>query len=108
MGTPAPKTTEPIPAPKKGGVTAAPAMIVVNVPVDATITIDGTPTKSTSAVRVFATPRLAPGSVYYYNVTAQVVRDGKTLTATEKIAVEAGPTRSFSLNPTQAPVVASK
>ena len=103
-----PPKTEPIPPPKKGGVTALPATIVVNVPADAKVTIDGTPTKSTSAVRVFATPELAPGAVYYYTVTAEVVREGKTLTASEKIAVEAGVNSVISLSPTQAPVVASK
>jgi uncharacterized protein (TIGR03000 family) len=89
---------------KKPGITAAPAYIAVNVPADATITIDGAPTKSTTTTRVFSTPELAPGTVYYYTVVAQVVRDGQTLVAVEKVAVEAGATVQISLNPNTAEV----
>jgi uncharacterized protein (TIGR03000 family) len=92
----------PMPAPgkdKKGGVTSAPAYITVNVPADATITIDGAATKSTSNVRIFATPELEPGTVYYYTFVAEVVRDGKKLTAVEKVAVEAGSAPQVSLTP---------
>src|SRR5262249_19127616 len=94
--------------PKKGGVTSAPAYITVNVPADATITIDGAPTKSTSAVRGFAPPGLAAGPLYYHTITAPVVRDGKELVATEKVAVEAGIASQLSLTPAAAPAVASK
>lgn len=100
---PKPKTEE-----KKGGVTSAPAYIAVNVPADATITIDGAPTKSSTATRIFSTPELSPGTVYYYTVVAQVVRDGKALVAVEKVAVEAGATVQISLNPTATAEVASK
>jgi len=94
--------------PKKGGVTSAPAYITVNVPADATITIDGAATKSTSAVRVFATPELDAGTVYYYTISATVIRDGKELVATEKVAVEAGAAPQLSLVPGTTPEVASK
>ena len=93
---------------KKGGVTSAPAFITVNVPADAKITIDGAATTSVSTVRTFSTPELNPGSVYYYTFTAEVVREGKTFTATEKVAVEAGATAQISLNPKAVVVVASK
>jgi uncharacterized protein (TIGR03000 family) len=97
-----PKKEMPKPDPKKDvkpGITAAPAYIAVNVPADATITIDGAPTKSTSTTRVFSTPELNPGTVYHYTVVAQVVREGQTLVAVEKVAVEAGATVQISLNP---------
>jgi uncharacterized protein (TIGR03000 family) len=103
--------TAPIPvAPKKEMPmkTSAPATITVSVPADAKITIDGAATKSTSTVRVFSTPELPVGSVYYYTITAEVVRDGKTLTASEKIAVEAGTSLNLNLAPSPAPTVASK
>ncbi len=93
---------------KKGGITSAPAYIAVNVPADATITIDGAPTKSTSTTRVFSTPELDAGTVYYYTLVAEVVRDGKTLIATEKVAVEAGASVQITLNPNVAAEVASK
>lgn len=91
---------KPVDPKKGGGVTAAPAYIAVNVPAEATITIDGAPTKSTTANRIFSTPELTAGTVYYYTIVAEVVRDGKTYVATEKVAVEAGVTVQISLNPT--------
>jgi len=93
---------------KPGGVTSAPATITVSVPADATIKIDGALTKSTDSVRIFATPELAPGTVYYYTITAEVVRNGQTLIATEKVAVEAGVNAQLNLNPNTAATVASK
>jgi uncharacterized protein (TIGR03000 family) len=105
---PAPAPT-PIPEPKKmpepKKVTeAAPASIAVNVPAEAIVTIDGKATRSTSANRVFATPELNPGQVYYYTLTATVVRDGKTYASSEKVAVKAGETTTLSLDPTTAEV----
>jgi uncharacterized protein (TIGR03000 family) len=99
----------PIPAPKKEKAkeTSASALITINVPTDAKITIDGAATSSTSAVRVFSTPELAVGAVYYYTFTVQTVREGKVLTATEKVAVEAGGKVELSLSPT-ALTIASK
>ena len=94
--------------PKKGGVTSAPAFITVNVPADAKILIDGAATKSVSTVRTFSTPELNAGTVYYYTLTAEVVREGKTYTATEKVAVEAGVTAQITLNPNVGATVASK
>jgi uncharacterized protein (TIGR03000 family) len=111
-GAPVDGTPVPNPAPKKeekkGGVTAAPAYITVNVPADASISIDGAPTKATSSVRVFATPDLAAGTVYYYTFTATVERDGQKLVATEKIAVEAGVNTQVSLSPAAGATVATK
>ena len=104
---PAPKDMPKV-EPKKGGVTSAPAFITVNVPADAKITIDGAATKSVSTVRTFSTPELNAGTVYYYTLTAEVVREGKTYTATEKVAVEAGATAQITLNPNIGAVVASK
>jgi len=70
--------------------TAAPATIQVNLPADAKLTIDGAATTSTSASRSFATPTLELGQEYYYTLTAEIVRDGKTLSATKRVAVRAG------------------
>lgn len=64
------------------------ARLIVEVPADARLLIDGTPMKSTS--RVFRTPRLDPKLTYYYDVTAEVVRDGKTVSSTRRVIVRAG------------------
>ena len=68
----------------------APATLVVSVPVDAKILIDGVATTSTSATRTFVTPELVPAKNFVYVLTAEVVRDGQKLTVNEKVIVRAG------------------
>jgi uncharacterized protein (TIGR03000 family) len=62
----------------------------VTLPADAKLTIDGSPTVSTSESRVFQSPSLPPGQTFYYELKATVVRGGKTETVTKKVAVRAG------------------
>jgi len=72
------------------GPDGAPANIRVNLPADAALTIDGTPTKSTSANRWFETPPLPQGQSFAYILKADFVRDGKTITVQQKVWVRAG------------------
>jgi uncharacterized protein (TIGR03000 family) len=101
MPMPAPeqqkKTTTPPPPPTAA--LAAPATIVVSLPADATLSFEGVPTRSTAAVRQFTTPALEIGQAYHYTLTAQVVRDGKPVTATEEVTVRAGETTRVELSP---------
>jgi uncharacterized protein (TIGR03000 family) len=69
---------------------AAPARIVVSLPANAKLFVDGTATKATEATRVFASPALEPGKEYYYTFTGEVIRGGETLTSTKSVAVRAG------------------
>jgi uncharacterized protein (TIGR03000 family) len=82
---------------KEGAAAANTATIVVNLPAQATLTIDGAATRSTSATRVFVTPALEDGKEYYYTLTAEMVRDGQKVTATRKVAVRAGEESRVSL-----------
>jgi uncharacterized protein (TIGR03000 family) len=66
------------------------AKLYVTLPTDAKLTIDGTPTVSTSELRVFESPRLTPGKTFYYVLKATVVRDGKTEAVTKEVTVRAG------------------
>ncbi|MCC6419593.1 MAG: TIGR03000 domain-containing protein, partial [Gemmataceae bacterium] len=68
----------------------APATIVVSVPADATVTIDGNNTNSTSAVRRFVSPTLPTGREFHYTLTAEVIRNGNPVRETQRIAVRAG------------------
>jgi uncharacterized protein (TIGR03000 family) len=68
----------------------APATIVLSLPADAKVSIDGVATTSTSASRTFVTPELAPAKQFVYTFSAKIVRDGQTLTATEQVSVRAG------------------
>jgi len=68
----------------------APARIIVNLPSDARLTIDGYVTTSTAATRVFASPSLETGKQFFYLFEGELVRDGRTVTATKKVEVRAG------------------
>jgi uncharacterized protein (TIGR03000 family) len=70
--------------------TEAPARLYVTLPAEAQLTIDDTPTVSTSNERVFESPTLPQGKTFYYVLKATVTRDGKTETVTQKVAVRAG------------------
>jgi len=99
MGAPMAQPAAPpanVPPPKTGMI-SGPATIVVSLPADATLKVDGMATKATSAVRTFATPTLDVGQSYHYTLTAEVVRDGKALTAVEQITVRAGETTQVQL-----------
>jgi uncharacterized protein (TIGR03000 family) len=93
MTTPPAATTPPV----KGAMFAAPATVVVSLPADATLKVDGVTTQSTTELRTFATPVLPVGQAYHYTLTAAVVRDGQTLTATQQVTVQAGVTSRVEL-----------
>jgi uncharacterized protein (TIGR03000 family) len=69
---------------------SAPATVRVTLPADATLTIDGHTTRSTSADRLFVSPPLEPGRTFYYTFEARFVRAGKTISVQQKVAVRAG------------------
>jgi len=73
------------------------AILTVNLPADAKLAIDQTPTVSTSEVRKFQTPVLADGKEYYYTLTAEIVRDGQKLTTSQRVAVSSGRETAVSL-----------
>jgi uncharacterized protein (TIGR03000 family) len=80
---------EPVPAPKKTSL-KAPATIVVSLPADARLFVDGAPTTSMSERRSLVTPGLVFGSTYVYTVRAEVVRDGRTVEQTQQVSVRGG------------------
>jgi uncharacterized protein (TIGR03000 family) len=68
----------------------APATIVVKLPAQAKLTIDGAATTSTSEERVFATPALPAGQDFYYTFKATVVREGRPIASEQRVRVRAG------------------
>jgi uncharacterized protein (TIGR03000 family) len=89
-GVPADSSTQVVTswaAPPNG---PAPATLVVRLPADARLTIDGYPPRSTSGTRWFVTPPLEPGRTFHYELRAEVERGGKRLTQTRQVAVRAG------------------
>ena len=78
------------------------ATVVVTLPADAKLTIDGDATTSTSEVRTFETPELVTGKTYAYTLEATFQQDGKPVVVSKKVRIEAGKTATVDLNPTPA------
>ena len=74
--------------------------VSVTLPADAKLLFNGTAATGTGAVRTFRTPALQPGQNYRYELTAEVVRDGRTERVTESVIVRAGETSTVTLTPT--------
>jgi uncharacterized protein (TIGR03000 family) len=93
--------------PEKEGSVQAPALIVVNLPANAKLTINGAATTSTSSVRMFSSPVLQPGQEYTYTLRAEV--PGETRVLTQDIVVRAGQeTRVTMTAPASSGVASSK
>jgi uncharacterized protein (TIGR03000 family) len=92
------------PAARDGG---SPATIVVTLPADARLTVDGRATTSTSGLRTFVTPPLRPGKKYSYTFKAELVRQGQTITVARKVPVRAGRQTAVSLDVPGAAVVSA-
>jgi uncharacterized protein (TIGR03000 family) len=104
-------------APKGGNTKVDPAdknkaKVVVELPTDAKLYIDDQLTNSTSDRRVFSTPVLEKGQTYYYDVRAEMVRNGRTVTETKRVIVKAGAEASTTFfgvgNTTPASAVVSR
>ena len=77
---------------------ASPATIVVTLPAEARLIVDGAATRSTSERRTFVTPALENGETYVYTLRAEVVRDGQTAVQTQEVIVRGGQTTDVSFN----------
>jgi uncharacterized protein (TIGR03000 family) len=67
-----------------------PANLVVTLPADARLFVDGHETKSTTGERLLTTPDLQPGREYSYTLRAEVTRGGKVHEASQRVTVRAG------------------
>jgi uncharacterized protein (TIGR03000 family) len=66
------------------------ARVTVKLPADARLYVDDVLCPLTSDTRSFNTPELPAGKSYFYDLKAEVVRDGKKRVATQHVLVEAG------------------
>jgi uncharacterized protein (TIGR03000 family) len=78
---------------------ATPATVVVRLPEDARLTIDGAATRSTGATRTFQSPPLQAGEGGQYVLRAEIVRDGRTLRLRKPVRVRAGTVSEVRLDP---------
>ena len=87
-----PPAGEPVPKPKKMKKEAS-ADLVVTLPVDAKLTIDGKATSNdngNSINRLFITPPLEVGWDYQYTLRAEILRDGQRRILTQDVTVRPG------------------
>jgi uncharacterized protein (TIGR03000 family) len=88
-----PKAAEPVGPPKQDGAAQAmmaPARLLVSLPEDARLTIQGDVTTSTSSQRLFVSPPLPMRRDYYYLLQAEAMRDGRKVTVTRQVLVRGG------------------
>lgn len=77
--------------------TKRPAKLIVHLPADAKLKVDGKAMRTTSDTRRFMSPPLEVGQGYYYDFQAQVQRDGKPVTVNKRVIVRAGQTQEITL-----------
>lgn len=74
------------------------ATLIVSLPADARLIIDGNATTSTSGSRLFHSRGLENGFDYYHVLEAEVVRDGRTERVSQRVIVRAGQETRVSLD----------
>jgi uncharacterized protein (TIGR03000 family) len=80
----------PVYRPARSDAGRSPATVVVRLPAGARLTIDGRPTRATGATRRFVSPPLQPGKTYTYRLRAEMGLEGRTVSATQTVTVQAG------------------
>lgn len=78
------------PAEEKETMAPASATIIVSLPAEAKLSVDGVVTTSASVQRVFVSPALERGKDYSYTLKADFVSGGKTVSVSKKVTVRAG------------------
>lgn len=73
------------------------ATLIVTLPADAKLTIEGTPTTATSGRRVFLSPPLEAGKEYVYNLKAEAMINGKPTEVTRAVTVRANESTNVDL-----------
>jgi uncharacterized protein (TIGR03000 family) len=96
-------------APKKEQVSLpTPGTIVVNLPADAKLTIDGYVSSQTSAQRRLVTPAIRPGQEFSYTLVAETTQNGQTLSQTQQVTVRPGQQTPVNFTFNTLPAAASR
>jgi uncharacterized protein (TIGR03000 family) len=80
----------PYMAPVGGADQPAPATVIIKLPADARLTVNGQETKVSNGEQRFRTPALEPGRTYSYEMTVTGKKADKEMTVTRKVTVRAG------------------
>jgi uncharacterized protein (TIGR03000 family) len=89
--TPAPKEQLPAPKEKKKDESTR-AQLTLDVPEGAKVYLDGELMNLSPGKRLFQTPPLVSGRVYFYDLRVEVTRDGKTVTENQRVLLRPGQT----------------
>jgi uncharacterized protein (TIGR03000 family) len=84
------RVPEKVPPPREEKQEQARARVRIDVPADAKVFIDGQLMQSTATPRVFQTPDLKPGQLYFYDLRAEVVREGQVVSETQRVILRPG------------------
>lgn len=74
------------------------ATLVVNLPANSRLTVDGEATSQTSASRTFLSPILEKGKVYKYTLKAEIKVGDRTEVVTKEVQIRAGEKTVANLN----------
>jgi uncharacterized protein (TIGR03000 family) len=93
--SPIPRDNDTLPAPKKAdgekeSMAPTNARLIVELPTDARLTVDGYEMKTAAGRGVFTTPALKDGETYYYELRVEAVRGGKRVAEDRRVLVRAG------------------
>jgi len=88
-GTTPPTMTAPTPPGSDNSSKPRGVNLTFTLPAEAKLFVDGRLTPGTGTERAFHTPPLAPGK-YFYDVKAELVINGKTITEEKRVVVESG------------------
>jgi uncharacterized protein (TIGR03000 family) len=94
---PEPAVEPPATGPGASNTQESSGLLTIYVPEDAKVVINGLATRSQGVRRQYASSGLKPGSAYRYEIRAEVVRDGKTLTTTRTVILRAGDIQTVAM-----------
>jgi uncharacterized protein (TIGR03000 family) len=96
---------ETIGAPKKASL-ATPGTIVVTLPANAKLTIDGYVSQQTSNQRVLVTPPIQRGQDLTYTLVAETTENGQVVSQSQQVTVRAGQQAPVNFTFASTPAVA--
>lgn len=82
---PAKAAVAPTPSPTQ-------AIVIVQLPSEAQLYVDGKLSNQSASPRMLVTPQLEAGKDYFYTLKVELTRDGKTLSESREVIVKAGQT----------------
>ena len=83
--------------PRRASANAVPGTILVSLPAQAVLTVDGEKlAKTDTETRTLVTPALPRTGEYHYVLAAEIVRDGEKLTESKRVLVRPGETTEVS------------